>query len=180
MTELHALALKHGTDKSSHGYCPHYERFIGDMHLLPITMIELGASDGCSLRMWKEWMSKARIIGFDNADYNHPEDEITVFKGNQANIEDLQKMTSTIGRFHLVVDDASHQPKDQKVSFDYLWNELVTGGWYVIEDLDCQSISELNFTEHAMSEMIAARGNVSEFHLIAASGGSGILFLKKR
>lgn len=180
MTELEVIALKHGTDKGSHGYCQHYERFIGYIHLFPITMIELGAADGCSLRMWKEWMPRARIIGFDQAGYNHPEDEITVFKGDQSNEKDLELMVQSIGRYHLVVDDASHNPKDQKASFDFLWQKLVNGGWYVIEDLDCQSCKELNLGEIALSEMSAANGSIMEFHLIGEKAGSGILFLKKR
>jgi hypothetical protein len=170
MTELHCLALFHGTDKGSHGYCPFYERFIGDLQPLSITMIEIGAAEGCSLRMWREWMPKAKIYALDTSEYTHDDEGITVFKGDQSKTEDLEKLVQDVGNFHLVVDDGGHEPAKQIISFDFLWPKLVHDGWYVVEDLDnVKDFSRFTITD-----------DVKELHMICEKGGDGILFLKKK
>lgn len=174
MTELTVLALKHDTDKASHGYCPHYERIIGDLRLFPITMIEIGVASGCSLRMWREWMPKARIYGFDMNGFTGDWDGFSVITGNQGNPHDLEMLAKETGRFHLVIDDGSHAHEDQKVSFTTLWPKLVSHGWYVIEDsFGIGSCIDLN-------QIGGGGGDIEEIHLICMSGGSVILFLKKR
>lgn len=174
MTELECLALKYGTDKSSHGYCPHYERLIGDMRLLPITMIEIGVASGASLRMWKDWMPNAVICGFDQNGYNGVDkDQFKIITGNQGEPSDLERLANETGSFHLVIDDGSHNSSDQQISFSNLWPKLVSQGWYVIEDsfgigssLDLEAIARND-------------GDIKELHLIGG-GGDVILFLKKR
>lgn len=175
MTELTCLALKNNTDKATHGYCPHYERFIGELRLLPITMLEIGVADGSSLRMWRDWMPKAKIYGFDVSDYHcQKEKRITVIKGDQGEQHDLEELVKEIGGFHFVVDDGSHDSEDQKVSFTYLWPRLLRGGWYVIEDsfgigscLDLDSVAQGN-------------NEIAELHLIGSNKGDVLLFLKKQ
>jgi len=172
MTELECIAKWHGTDKGSHGYCPHYERFIGELRFLPITMIEIGVAGGDSLRMWREWMPKAKIYGFDMNGYSM--DDFTVIKGNQGEPNDLEQLLKETGSFHFLVDDGSHNSEDQKVSFNTLWPRLLLGGWYVIEDsfgigncLDLEAVGR-------------GDGDIEELHLIAKNNGDVILFLKKR
>lgn len=184
MTALECLALKYNTDKHSHGYCPHYERFIGDMRLLPLTMIEIGIGNGESLSMWREWMPNAKINGFDQKEFTHPDSSIKSFIGLQENVEDLEAMTQETGYFHFVVDDASHQPKNYAASFHYLWGKLANHGWYVIEDLDstwsCIDMDVIN--NDRIRDITRGVGSIEEFHLIGKNNdsGSGILFLKKR
>lgn len=171
MTELETLALRYDTDKGSHKYCPHYERFIGDMRLLPITMIEIGVASGASLKMWRAWMPRAIIYGFDKNGYAG--DDFTVLTGNQGESNDLQNLLKTTGPFHFLVDDGSHDANDQKVSFTNLWPRLVSGGWYVVEDsFGLGSLIDLD-------SMGGGNGDIEEVHLIANRDGV-ILFLKKR
>lgn len=171
MTELECLALKYDTDKGSHGYCPHYERLLGDMRLYPITMIEIGVAHGGSLRMWRDWMPKATIYGFDMNGYSG--NDFTVIKGNQGEPNDLEVLAKETGKFHLVIDDGSHKAEDQQISFNTLWPKLVSQGWYVIEDsFGIGSCLDLN-------NIASNNGDIKELHLIAG-GGDVILFLKKR
>ncbi len=173
MTELECLAYKYDTDKGAHGYCPHYERFVGDMKNLPITMIEIGVAAGNSLRMWREWMPKATIYGFDmNSVEKRNEDGFKVIIGNQREPNDLEAMIKETGRPNLVIDDASHDHGDQKISFDHLWDRVLPHGWYVIED---------SFGMQVDINDIAGGGNsVEEFHLIGMNSGDVISFFKKR
>lgn len=176
MTELECLAYKYDTDKGSHGYCPHYERFIGDMRNLPITMIEIGVAAGNSMRMWREWMPKAVIYGFDMNGYtgNSEKDGFRVFNGDQKSQHDLERMAVETGRPNLVIDDASHMAEEQNVSFSYLWPRVLSHGWYVIED--CFGIR--NAID--LDTIAQGRYDIEEFHLIAMNGGDVICFIKKR
>lgn len=175
MTELECLGAKHGTDKVGHKYLPHYEQLLGDMRLLPITMIEIGVMDGASLRMWKEWMPRARIYGLDIKDYEQQaEQRIEVIKGDQGKQFDLENLVKQTGRFHFVVDDGGHNLEEQKVSYNYLWPRLLSGGWYVVEDLNgFESTLDLG-------AIVRNDNDITEFHLVSSGHGSGILFLKKR
>jgi hypothetical protein len=138
-------------------------------------MIEIGVAQGNSLRMWREWMPKATIYGLDMNVYNGKENEgFTVFLGSQREPIDLETVIKETGRPNLVIDDGSHDGRDQKISFEYLWPKVLPHGWYVIEDyfglrndIDLDAISGGNH-------------NIEEFHLIAMNGGDVICFLKKR
>ena len=64
---LDELGILHGTDKGSlgHGYLGHYERILGPLRDEPITILEIGVSDGASLRMWADYFTRATIVGVD-------------------------------------------------------------------------------------------------------------------
>jgi len=167
MTELESLALKHGTDKASHGYCPHYEMLIGYLHHLPITLIEIGIGSGDSLRMWKEWMPKATIYGVD-IDEKKEVTGFTKFQANQNDCTAVDQILEQTGRVHVLIDDAGHNLEDQKKCFNHVFPKIVTGGWYIIEDLnDIADIYNFN-------------GSVEELHMLGCNGHGWILFLKKR
>ena len=39
----------------------------------------------------------------------------------------------------MIIDDGGHTMKQMQVSLNYLWNSLKSGGFYVIEDLQCSN-----------------------------------------
>ncbi len=167
MTELECLALKHGTDKASHGYCPHYEKLIGEFRNLPCTLIEIGIGSGASLKMWREWMPNSTIYGIDINEYKG--EGFRTFVSNQNDTQNLNHILQQTGHFHLLIDDAGHDRKDQKACMDFMFDRVEVGGWYIIEDLGgTQDLPDFTFT-----------GSVEELHLICGNGG-WILFLKKR
>ncbi len=175
MTELECLAYKYDTDKGSHGYCPHYERFIGEFRFLPITMIEIGVAQGNSLRMWRDWMPGATIYGLDINGYEGKEThEFTVIRGHQNDGHDLEEMLKTTGKPNIVIDDAGHDPAHQKTSFNYIFPKMITGGWYVIEDsFGLSSLIDLD-------SVAGGNSDIEELHLISMNSGDVIGFFKKR
>lgn len=174
MTELECLAYKYDTDKGSHNYCPHYERFISEFRFLPITMIEIGVAQGNSLRMWREWMPGATIYGMDINGYDGIAGEFMVIRGHQNDEHDLGELLKTTGKPNLVIDDAGHDPEHQRTSFNYLFPKMITGGWYVIEDsFGIKSLIDLD-------AVAGGNNDIAEFHLIAMNGGDVICFVKKR
>src|SRR5215469_825427 len=73
---LNKLAYHFGTDKwGSHWYTQHYQRYFEPFRRRPINLLEIGVGGyedsrqgRQSLRMWKRFFPKARIVGIDIAD----------------------------------------------------------------------------------------------------------------
>lgn len=127
---LHQIGLKHATDKATyHQYCDFYEQ---ELHgLNPKRILEIGVKDGASLRMWKEYYPEAEVIGIDITKPMQIEG-CTVLQMDGTDVYALQEL----GKFDLIIDDGSHNTKDQQISFEYLFNHgLKRGGVYIIEDI---------------------------------------------
>lgn len=141
---LREIALETRTDKEgAHFYADAYERHLGHLRDMAITLLEIGVGGyddpergGESLRMWKEFFPRARIIGIDI----HPktaiaEERITVLQGDQSDPVFLDEVSRRYGPFHVVVDDGSHFCAHVIASFQRLFGHLTDDGIYAIEDL---------------------------------------------
>ena len=61
----------------------------------------------------------------------------TIYLGDQSDAEFLQRfITETHGGFDIIIDDGSHVPKHQIISFENLWPSVKPGGLYAIEDIE--------------------------------------------
>ena len=62
-----------------------------------------------------------------------------IFIGNNllSNCEEILKrfISENGGDFDMIIDDGGHTMEQMQVSLNYLWDELKSGGLYVIEDL---------------------------------------------
>ena len=57
-----------------------------------------------------------------------------LYRGDQSNITFLRAfLQDSGGRFDIVVDDGSHLPDHQRITFETLWPTVVSGGLYIIE-----------------------------------------------
>lgn len=127
---LHELAVKYGSDKADHGYLDFYEQTLPEK---PKKLLEIGVKKGASIRMWKEWFPDTEIHGLDLfQEFNKPEiDGVTWHKGNQCDWKLLEQLRTE--NFDVVIDDGSHNSRDQMMTFFGLFN----GNHYYIEDLHC-------------------------------------------
>ena len=125
------------TDKGSggHGYTKWYER-----HLDPAairTLVEIGVNEGGSMRMWRNWLPEARIIGFDT---DRRAEAFCEGLGVEVIIADGSTFPAesevTVIPVDVVVDDGSHDGLEQVRALHNWWPHLNPGGWYVIEDLE--------------------------------------------
>jgi len=137
------------TDKGDHSYESTYlSLFDDDSRLVQCfdvhAVLELGVYKGGSLRAWRDLFLNAHIVGMDKdlSYMAYSEDRITVIYGDVRNAADLERV-GRLGRsagisdgYDLIVDDASHRPIDQFHALKVLWQFLLKGGFYVIEDLD--------------------------------------------
>lgn len=129
------------TDKGKHGYLDIYERYFQSAKDIELTLLEIGIWSGSSLRLYEKYFSKAKIIGIDKSQdclnsclnsYLIPRSD--VYKVDQSNPEDLIEFSKNKS-FDIIIDDGSHYPLDQILSFKILFERLNSGGVYIVEDL---------------------------------------------
>ena len=61
-----------------------------------------------------------------------------VYRGDQSNLDDLQKMINLIGECDVIIDDGSHIAQHQFDTFNFLFEKMLgNGGVYIIEDIEC-------------------------------------------
>jgi len=140
MRSLDEIAIATGTDKNSqcHNYTPYYKLFFEPMRHLPIKVLEVGIYHGDSLRLWKEYFPNATIYGVDIEDCSqHNEDRIITDITDQSSGYSLSMFKARFPSMDIIIDDGSHQCKDQILTFEKLWSSLNSGGFYVCEDLLC-------------------------------------------
>lgn len=134
MESLDDILKKHGADKdmNHHGYSRHYAKLFEPLRYKPITLLEIGVQYGCSIKAWLEYFTQGQIIGVDclrQDDISDP--RFTFLRCDQADPELKNCVRDNI---NIVIDDGSHIPTDQMMSFKSLWPKLVRGGVYIIED----------------------------------------------
>lgn len=149
---LNSLGNKHNTDKSNeyilenvltqgHDYLKNYELFLKEFINDEFTLVELGCDKGESLRMWREYYPKAEIIGIDikpEVEKILEPDNIKFICENAASDDLPQKISETATKdIKIIIDDCSHAWGDQRYSFEKLFPILSSGGYYIIEDMEC-------------------------------------------
>lgn len=162
-SELNRIANKYKTDKGNlyyngHGYAEVYERYLSALRNRPFTLLEIGLlrhdvqakentsiySDVPSLKMWHEYFPKAKIYGFDIADFSGapPLENVKILKGDMGSQADLEALVNIIDTgIDVIIEDASHASHHQQKALGYLFQFLNPGGLYFIEDLHYQPSS---------------------------------------
>lgn len=139
---LDELGCRHGTEKGSnaagckHNYLPFYEQFLAPLRDQPITLLEIGVDRGNSLRMWRDYFLRGRIVGVDCLDFRQlAGDRIEIDLADQNQPADLDRIAGQYGPFDVIVDDAGHDPNSQAFCYQYMLQYLKPGGFYILEDL---------------------------------------------
>jgi len=142
MNRLTEIANRTNVDKGTecyekHSYTEDYVKYIpenGEYKLL-----EIGIWRGDSLRMWIEYNPELKVYGvdIDNNVYNYIKDsnDIKIYIGNQSDVVFLESIINETGNFNFIIDDGSHYYSDIMASFKFLYDSLIDGGYYIIEDL---------------------------------------------
>jgi hypothetical protein len=126
-----AGALKHDR------YLRLYEELLAPVRSRPVVLLELGVAAGGSLRMWRDFLPRATIVGIDAEPPAEPPAGVHVYGGRQEDTELLDRVAAghAPSGFDVVVDDCSHLADATRTSFWHLFDRhLKVGGLYVIED----------------------------------------------
>lgn len=128
----------HGDKGTTHSYIPEYEKLFSPYRDKKINFLEIGVAYGASLEMWYEYFNKqSKIFGVDiytNEIAPYLSDdrfEIDIVDASKEDIKILYKDT----KFDIIIDDGSHQLKDQISTFNFLKDNIKEGGLFIIEDI---------------------------------------------
>ena len=135
--ELFELGRRYGSDKfTSHGYHRYYTPLLQPLRNKPIRLLEVGIDRGSSLQLWLEYFPRATIYGMDRSTESEGE-RFRVYQGDQSRREDLRKVLALIdGSLDIVIDDGSHVPAHQLLTFSEFFPRVSAGGIYIIEDIE--------------------------------------------
>jgi hypothetical protein len=141
-----------GTDKMwRHGYHRYYEKQLAPYrHVDGARILEIGADKGPSLGAWLEYFEKPEVVqglayGVD-ADAAQKEacslmptqcSKLKIYSMDQGNVTALASLVQNNPTgWDVVIDDGSHLPQHQLLSFQKLWPNIRPGGLYAIEDIE--------------------------------------------
>jgi demethylmacrocin O-methyltransferase len=141
--DLNGLAVLFKTDKwGSHWYTQHYQRYFQPLKHKRLNVLEIGvggyeasAEGGASLRMWKAYFRKSRILGIDLYDKTQfREHRIDIRQCDQTDSDALARLSNEYGGFDIIIDDGSHLNDHVIKTFHTLFPLMRPGGIYVVED----------------------------------------------
>jgi len=132
---------------AGHNYVELYEKYFAELRDKEITLLEFGMgnypTNGYSMKMWLEYFPKAKVHIIDwsetnfYCDFDYDKDRVTFFKLNQSNVQELiDFVNQNTTKYDIIIDDASHVPKDQYNTYKLFFSCLLKEkGIYVVEDL---------------------------------------------
>jgi len=121
-----------------HHYIPLYDRYFSSFRGRKVRLLEIGVSEGGSLKMWREYFgADAVIFGIDiDPECGRLDGSAgQVRVGSQVDCSFLGSVVKEMGGIDIVLDDGSHKMEHVRVTLQYLFRHLSYGGIYLIEDL---------------------------------------------
>jgi hypothetical protein len=94
---------------------------------------------GASLRMWRDYFTKANVIGGDiDRNVLFCDNRIRCFYLDQTNPDSINSLLSEIDDVNLdiIIDDGLHTFDAGLCLFEHMWHKLAIGGLYFIEDVE--------------------------------------------
>lgn len=204
MKSLEQISLKYKSDKGNiyHGYLDLYERYFSNYRNNLNTFLEIGLWEGESIRMWREYFTTGSLVGADILDLSYivlPDTQIHVCdQSDRVQLKNL--VDNSFSKFDIIIDDGGHWQHQQQITLGFMFQYLVPGGIFVIEDLhtagntaytregDTDTLSILQqwketgeLTSNCIysSEIEYLKTNVSEIH-IEKGNVSEIAFIIKK
>ncbi len=114
-----------------------YERYFRKYKNQDIVLLEIGVSNGGSLKMWKNYFGKnSKIYGLD-IDPRCKEFEsgnVEIFIGSQIDLQFLKEIKNKIPKVDILIDDGGHFMNQQIISFNELFGHIKDDGVYLCED----------------------------------------------
>lgn len=136
--DMYVLGNKYKTDKIyRHGYHRFYPKYIECYKNINGAMLEIGVENKFSINLWLDYFPKAFIYGID-INFEDNGKRFKIFKADQSSITELENVKNIISKqLFFIIDDGSHIPEHQLLTFNYFFDSLLAlGGTYIIEDIE--------------------------------------------
>lgn len=137
------------TDKGDvHAYLPIYEELFSPYREKALSILEIGLFNGHSMRLWKEYFTKAEIHGIDCDEEPHggmADLRPMIAEGWNIHIMDATDKLQVYDKFRgmtfdIIIDDAGHDIMQQIQLYELFIDRVSDGGLYICEDV--QNIDE--------------------------------------
>lgn len=115
-----------------------YDRHFSRFRNKQIVVLEIGISQGGSLRMWKDYFGPNAIIyaiDIDPRCKQFEEENVNIFIGSQSDRKFLRGIKNEMPKVDILIDDGGHTMRQQRVSFEELFDHVKSDGVYLCEDL---------------------------------------------
>lgn len=138
MNHFHIYGSKHGSDKVlHHGYHFFYPRFLDNIRFDYFKLLEIGYGEGWSKNLWKDYFPNADVFIADILECP-PDEKCNIFVADQSTEDGLFSIVKRVKNAKVIIDDGSHNPNHQILTFEVLFKNLLEpGGVYIIEDIEC-------------------------------------------
>ena len=137
MENFYSIGLDKTDKISHHRYDRFYPTFLEPLRDQKFNMLEIGIDHLGSLNLWKKYFPKSFIYGIDIG-IEYEDEQSKVFKLDQSSEQDLQFALNNIPQCQFIIDDGSHHPYHQYLTFIKLFPKLLKdGGVYIVEDVEC-------------------------------------------
>lgn len=165
LMSLNDLFVKFNADKASifilnktkitgHNYTPFYEKYFSRFKSVAnLKILEIGSLRGAATASFFFFFQNPNIIcadinPFQLEVYSKNIRKIFVDTQSTQSLSDLNNYLNE--EFDIIIDDASHNIRDQAITFNVFFNSLKKGGVYVIEDasqyLESKNLNPDNLT----------------------------------
>ncbi len=171
---LDKLAIQHKSDKCSlyHNYAVKYDKILSPFRESFLSVLEIGVSQGQSIKMWTDYFPKATIHGADISPasqicqkYSNRIKFHLIDQSKEAQLKNLEQFSP----FDLIIDDGNHYWMEQILTFNTLFPYVKSGGIYICEDTTTSYWHE--YKNHPISPVEYFKTLADEVHLKGRRGG---------
>jgi SAM-dependent methyltransferase len=149
-TDLCLLGVKYPTDKSpyntdtslhKHPYTSIYNLLFSNLRYKKIKLGELGILDNHSMLCWREYFTNGELYGFEYFDSRLEKAINDKIDCNyiKMDIKDVNSITEGLSfagsNFDILIDDSTHEFKDQIKFINEAHKHLKAGGILIVEDI---------------------------------------------
>lgn len=137
----------HGNDKSKpHAYGDYYDELLGKLQNSEISLLEIGVNNGGSVRLFHDYLNKAKIVGVDIHDYwNYKKksdyDRLDLFYFNAYDEEKMKLLP--IQEYDIIIDDGPHTIDSQIYFLNNFTKYLKNGGKLILEDVPRDNLTTI-------------------------------------
>lgn len=134
--ELNKIGEYYGTDKQYlHNYYNRFYQKILQPYQERCDILEIGVLDGASLKVWNEFFKEGIIHGIDINNYQSELERVQMFNVDQSNQDSLYEFSKNGFMYDVIIDDGSHRMNDVQITVQILFENVKSGGLFIIEDL---------------------------------------------
>ncbi len=118
-----------------HGYFPEYVKIAAELGP-DARVCEIGVYGGESLRMFQSLFPLGTVLGVDiDRAARWPDGTLGIISAqDDPQLPEIISEMHGISLFDLIVEDASHDGKLSRKTFEIMWPQVNPGGFYVLED----------------------------------------------